>query len=204
MAWKGLAAIALAVGGLGAGVALAGEFPSTDRAYCDSNPPPDTYWGAGENRGDENRVMAGHDPAAGAVSVRNEGTDRHGLPFESNVSCDREEDTWTLFEANLGLAADSVRLAGVEQGMTIFGPVGAQIAAEVNLGPGQDDALGHAGKDRFDGGPGKDKLKTLGGRDKIFAADGAKDKIRCGSGRDKAIVDAKDNVGGDCERVKTL
>ena len=204
MAWKGLAAVAAAVGAWSAGIAIAGEFPGTDRTYCDDGPPPDTYWGAGENRGDQNKVDAGYNAEGNQIAANNFGTDRHGAPFTSTVACSRLTDDWRLFEANLGLAADSVRLAGAEQGMSVYGPVGAHIVAEVNLGPGRDVGRGHAGKDRFDGGRGRDRLKTFGGRDKIFAADGAKDKLRCGPGRDRAIVDAKDDVGDDCERVKTL
>jgi hypothetical protein len=45
-------------------------------------------------------------------------------------------------------------------------------------------------------------MKGNGGKDKMKAADGFKDKVNCGGGKDKATVDAIDKVSKNCETVK--
>ena len=32
-------------------------------------------------------------------------------------------------------------------------------------------------------------------------ADGRRDRVRCGPGRDRVVADRKDRVAGDCERL---
>jgi len=49
------------------------------------------------------------------------------------------------------------------------------------------------------GGPGRDVLRGGPGRDLIRPKDGRRDVVKCGKGRDRAIVDRRDDVGG-CER----
>jgi RTX calcium-binding nonapeptide repeat (4 copies)/WD40-like Beta Propeller Repeat len=75
---------------------------------------------------------------------------------------------------------------------------------------GNDTLLGGAGDDRLEGGRGNDVLiggagadVLLGGpgSDTIYAADGERDIIDCGPGRDRAIVDAVDIVK-NCEVVQ--
>jgi Ca2+-binding RTX toxin-like protein len=77
-------------------------------------------------------------------------------------------------------------------------------------------AFGKDKRDRIYGGPGNDKLtdfqngkETAGdryfggsGRDRISDRDGNRDFIDCGKGRDTAVVDQRDKVAGNCERVK--
>ncbi|MGZ4290403.1 MAG: hypothetical protein ACXVQZ_07275, partial [Gaiellaceae bacterium] len=82
---------------------------------------------------------------------------------------------------------------------------------DVILGMGGNDTiLGGAGDDRLDGGPGNDVLtggagadRILGGpgSDTIYAADGERDVVDCGDGRDRAIVDSVDIVKS-CEVVE--
>ena len=68
-------------------------------------------------------------------------------------------------------------------------------------GPGDDRIVGADHRDVIKGGPGNDAMKGLRGRDKIMAAgDGRKDRVICGPGRDRAIVDPFDRTRG-CERV---
>lgn len=91
------------------------------------------------------------------------------------------------------------RLVGGPGGDRIFGRRGA----DVLLGRGGDDCLaGQGGADRLRGGPGADLLVGGNGRDKIAARDGERDRIRCGGGRDVALVDAVDRVLKGCERVR--
>jgi hypothetical protein len=66
---------------------------------------------------------------------------------------------------------------------------------------GRDCVKGGDGADRVSGGGGKDRLNGGKGNDTIKAADGRRDRVKCGTGRDKAVVDRKDKVSKSCERV---
>ena len=68
-------------------------------------------------------------------------------------------------------------------------------------GGGRDRLAGGAGEDRLKGGTGKDVLKGNSAADELKAADGTRDRVNCGGGRDKAIVDPKDKVSRSCEQV---
>ncbi len=79
--------------------------------------------------------------------------------------------------------------------------ISAKGGADTLRGRGAGDCLrGGGGKDRIEGGPGGDRLAGGGGADRIDARDGTRDRINCGPGRDKAIVDPLDAVKG-CEKV---
>ena len=67
-------------------------------------------------------------------------------------------------------------------------------------GPGSQRIRGKGGNDRIKAGRGRDCLFGNRGRDRLYAADGMPDTVRCGRGRDVAIVDRKDHVR-HCERV---
>jgi len=76
-------------------------------------------------------------------------------------------------------------------------------------GKGGDRLLGGAGRDRLTGGAGRDVLDGGGGRnaydagsgdDRLSAANGRSERVRCGTGRDRARVDRGDSVIG-CEQV---
>ncbi len=67
-------------------------------------------------------------------------------------------------------------------------------------GPGADVLKGGAGRDLLRGGSGADVLSGGTGADVIDAADGRRDVVNCGTGRDGALVDARDKVTG-CERI---
>ena len=75
-------------------------------------------------------------------------------------------------------------------------------------GPGDDKLYGGPTADRLYGGPGHDRLSGQGGQDFIYAADGARDTVICGTNtdhstpeRDRAFVDRFDLVAPDCEFV---
>ncbi|WP_217922064.1 calcium-binding protein [Miltoncostaea oceani] len=69
------------------------------------------------------------------------------------------------------------------------------------FGLGDDDRLyGGAGADRLIGGDDDDLLVGGGGSDLILARDGERDDVRCGAGRDRAVVDQLDRLTG-CETV---
>jgi Tol biopolymer transport system component len=84
-------------------------------------------------------------------------------------------------------------------------------------GPGSDRLDGGPGTDRLDGGAGADRLTDAAGRDRFAGGAGADridardrtradrrrvDVVRCGPGRDVALVDRADRVARDCERVR--
>jgi hypothetical protein len=69
-------------------------------------------------------------------------------------------------------------------------------------GPGHDSLDGGAGNDNLDGGPGTDRLKGGAGNDTINAADGRRESVDCGAGRDSVTADRIDRLVG-CEK-KTL
>ena len=87
--------------------------------------------------------------------------------------------------------------------------LGAERRDVLRGGRGNDSAQGFLGRDKVNGGPGddtldggggRDRVNGFGGNDQIEARDGKRDRIRCGKGRDSAMVDSKDRVRG-CEQV---
>ena len=61
----------------------------------------------------------------------------------------------------------------------------------LNAGAGDDHLIGGRGRDRYAAGPGDDVVESR---------NGIREKIDCGSGQDRAIVDRRDRVRG-CETV---
>lgn len=78
--------------------------------------------------------------------------------------------------------------------------LGSRGADRVRAGAGADIVRTGAGDDRLRGGSGADRLVGGRGRDTIVANGGSGDVVRCGSGRDRAIVDRSDRVSR-CETV---
>jgi len=78
---------------------------------------------------------------------------------------------------------------------------GRRGADRIKGGDGDDCLYGGRGRDRLVGGPGEDLLTGGGGADRVRAADGEADSIRCGTGRrDRVRFDTLDDVAPDCER----
>ncbi len=67
-------------------------------------------------------------------------------------------------------------------------------------GAGNDRLVGGSGRDTLEGGPGVNAYDAGSGNDIVRAANGRRETVRCGSGRDFARVDVRDRVIG-CERV---
>jgi hypothetical protein len=67
-------------------------------------------------------------------------------------------------------------------------------------GAGNDRLVAGQGNDVIDGGSGTDRVDGGPGSDTVRAADGERDRIDCGDGRDHAVVDPEDVVTG-CELV---
>ena len=66
---------------------------------------------------------------------------------------------------------------------------------------GDDCLRGGLGGDTVKGGADRDRLKGGRGRDRLVARDSLRDVVRCGRGKDRAFVDAKDELTG-CERIR--
>ncbi len=98
----------------------------------------------------------------------------------------------------MGGTASSDVLSGTRGGDTIVAKGGRDTLRGLDAA---DCLRGGAGEDRLAGGAGSDRLAGGAGADVIRARDGSPDKVQCGSGRDKAIVDAADVVR-KCERVE--
>jgi hypothetical protein len=79
---------------------------------------------------------------------------------------------------------------------------GGDQADRLDGGSGDDSLSGEGGNDVLDGGAGADLLFAGDGSDVVRAADGTRDKVNCGPGRDRAVVDRKDDVARTCERVR--
>src|SRR3954454_669796 len=70
---------------------------------------------------------------------------------------------------------------------------------DILRGLGGDDKLfGGPGDDVIIGGPGRDVMSAGPGRDRVNAADGIRETVDCGSGKDTVIADATDRLRG-CE-----
>ncbi len=99
-----------------------------------------------------------------------------------------------MASSNFGDGNDSVRMDAkgieAESGEEQFVALPKSIQTSVKGGAGNDSLRGHKGFDSLKAGPGDDVIK---------ADDGKQDIVSCGSGKDKADVDNKDDVSG-CER----
>ena len=70
-------------------------------------------------------------------------------------------------------------------------------------GSGNDYLSGGSGNDRLVGGPGRNRYDAGAGRDSINAANGVRELVECGFGRDTVKADRRDILSG-CERVKRV
>jgi len=101
--------------------------------------------------------------------------------------------------------AGADRIAGDAGNDELFGDAGSdRITGGAGLdmldgGTGADHLSDATGRDTFSGGAGNDRIDA---RDRSLYGRRTPDKVRCGAGRfDVALVDRRDNVGRDCERV---
>lgn len=129
-----------------------------------------------------------------------------------------EEDPLVLGGCEIDLEGSSRddRLRGTADGDLIFGLEGSDRikggGGHDCLVGGQDDDIlaGQGGSDRLTGSGGNDRLTGGGasnaydagpGRDVVRAQNDRRDVVRCGPGKDRAMVDADDRVRG-CEKIQ--
>jgi Ca2+-binding RTX toxin-like protein len=102
--------------------------------------------------------------------------------------------------------SDADQLIGTAVGDLIYGRGGADVILGLAGddcaygGSGDDSIYGGTGNDQLSGGGGADMINGGSGSDLMLARHGGVDSIRCGSGRDNAVVDRRDHVSG-CEIV---
>lgn len=97
-------------------------------------------------------------------------------------------------------SASAATIVGTTRADTLRGTPGAD---RLKGRQGDDRLYGFAGNDMLDGGAGHDQLFGGPGDDRIVTRDHTADVIRCGPGRDTAIVDEHDVVQA-CEDVRGL
>ena len=66
---------------------------------------------------------------------------------------------------------------------------------------GNDTLRGDSGNDSITDGKGRNVVNAGAGNDRIRVANGSRDRVVCGTGRDVVRADAADRVGRSCERV---
>lgn len=72
----------------------------------------------------------------------------------------------------------------------------------IHGGAGSDRIIGEAGRDRLLGGGGADHIDSVSGVFLHFhGPDRARDRVRCGSGKDRARAEPRDRLSG-CEQVR--
>ncbi len=104
----------------------------------------------------------------------------------------------TLRVAQASVAGGGGLSTGPATGRTLTGRAGADVLRGT---AGSDVIAGRGGNDRLYGGKGRDRLDGGAGNDSIYAQDGARDIVVCGSGRDRVFADRSDSVARDCESV---
>jgi Tol biopolymer transport system component len=92
------------------------------------------------------------------------------------------------------------RLSGGKGEDVLFGGAGRD---RLVGGSGRDYLSGGSGADRLVGGPGRNRYDAGSGNDSVNAANGVREMVDCGFGRDTVSADRRDVLSG-CERVKRV
>jgi RTX calcium-binding nonapeptide repeat (4 copies)/Thrombospondin type 3 repeat len=92
------------------------------------------------------------------------------------------------------------RLSGDDDADSLAGSAGRD---SLSGGTGNDRLSGGAGGDRLNGGQGRNTLSGGAGADRISAANGRRETVNCGPGRDSVLADAADRLRA-CESVRRL
>ena len=140
--------------------------------------------------GDDSLVLI--EPGVGSVLSGGPGLDTALMATESarpiNVSLDDV--------ANDGF--NSVQVTSDVENVTVMSTAPASLIGNA----GANDLVSGEGNDTLVGGGGSDTLFSHRGDDTLDARDGETDRVECGPGTDKALVDQLDQVGDSCEVVQ--
>jgi hypothetical protein len=127
-------------------------------------------------------------PAAGAlVAGAFEPTDANG---NTTISPSAEGTFPLQATRGVDIPSNVVNLTVDEE----LDPCAAQVTEEI---------VGTRKRDKIEGSSDPETITARGGKDRVRAAGGCSDVVDCGSGRDRATVDASDVVRR-CQRVKTV
>jgi hypothetical protein len=192
--------------------------PAATRAFTLKRPQPAAETNASPAASAEPPAPAG--ASAGAPALR------QGVCinlFNGTPSADKINGS-AFGDVLIGFAGDD-RLDGLDGGDCVLGDQGNDrldggagdddvrgLAGNdvVRGADGNDNVLGGSGKDTLDGGngddqigggPGVDRFKGGAGKDAINAADGRRESVNCGPGRDSVTADRIDKLAG-CESKK--
>jgi Ca2+-binding RTX toxin-like protein len=154
----------------------------------------DHFFEPGDNISFGFRVESISFPSSTSDNLRAQNTSSEG-GTASTLSCGGDPGAWKVASSNLGAGDDSVRMDAkgieVESGEDPFVALPKSIQTSIRGGAGDDVLRGHKGFDNLNAGSGDDVIK---------ADDGKRDIVSCGSGKDKADVDKKDDVSR-CEKL---
>jgi Ca2+-binding RTX toxin-like protein len=148
----------------------------------------------------DDTLLAGH--PAGALLLGGAGADDMSSSADCcAIAASYADHDATGVRVTLDDAAND-GLAGERDDVRTSGVIGSP-GPDVLLGDDHDNALtGGGGADVLDGRGGNDTIDaTLRGAAVGDAPDGP-DSVSCGAGEDRAIADANDTVGIDCERIQ--
>lgn len=104
----------------------------------------------------------------------------------------------TLVTLIVAVPAAADIMVGTGAAETIYGTAKADT---IDGKGGSDRIFARGGADLVVGGAGTDRIDAGSGNDRVRARDGRRDVVHCGHGRDEAVVDRADAVGG-CELVR--
>jgi Ca2+-binding RTX toxin-like protein len=102
------------------------------------------------------------------------------------------------------------RIGGVPGNDCLFGQAGDD---RMKGGKNNDLMAGGADDDHVNGGIGNDLIRLQNGNDRAYGGAGrdfikaqgkGKDRVNCGRGKDKTVVDKRDRVLKNCEKVKVV
>ncbi|HEV2723183.1 MAG TPA: IPT/TIG domain-containing protein, partial [Thermoleophilaceae bacterium] len=72
----------------------------------------------------------------------------------------------------------------------------------ISGGSSADRIAGGSGGDRISGNSGGDRISGNSGSDRIISLDGVRDRVNCGTGRDRVLADRRDVISRNCERAR--
>jgi Ca2+-binding RTX toxin-like protein len=163
----------------------------------------------GSLRGDRIFGTATHDKACGGsgddVIVLAAGSDV-GYGGECGPLSPPEKDAEAWWRAQLNEGDPPIRadgndeLKGRKGEDALYGGGGKD---RLVGGSGRDLLVGGPGADRLVGGPGRNRYLAGSGNDSINSANGVRELVDCGFGRDRVRADRRDTLSG-CERVRRV
>jgi hypothetical protein len=168
--------------------------------------------------GTVDRVAPGWRGRDGAVRLR--WVSKGDTSSEGDRTCSKSGVKWGRVVLDLGDQSDETNQHGIDRHFrelpdsmrfVVYGGdgefdefAGYNSSDRLDGGAGADEIFAYGGRDRLIGGTGEDHLFAGGQRDVIEAADGERDQVVCGWGRDSAFVDRFDDYDADCETTSVV